>query len=71
MRTGVYEKRDLRLSFGMFDKLELLKLTHNIWNEEISKILCHAYSSGVINSNQLHQLTAMFDPTQQHKVGKL
>ena len=44
----------------------LLKLTHRIWNTEISRILCEAKQVGVINNDQLHELTARFDPTQVH-----
>jgi hypothetical protein len=46
----------------------LLWITHRIWNRRIAAILCRAYSEGVINSEQLHQLTAKFDPTQKHEV---
>jgi len=42
----------------------VLRLTHRIWNRRISRILCHAYNRGVINSEQLHELTSRFDPTQ-------
>jgi hypothetical protein len=40
------------------------KKTHRIWNKEISRLLCRAYSDRKINSEQLHNLTAMFDPTR-------
>lgn len=46
----------------------ILKATHRLWNRRISAILCRAYSDGTINSKQLHELTAMFDPTQSHSV---
>jgi hypothetical protein len=46
----------------------VLKLTHRIWNRRISSLLCRAYTNRVINSKQLHELTALFDPTQDHKV---
>lgn len=46
----------------------LLRLTHRIWNREISRALCIAYENHVINSSQLHVLTAMFDPTQKHNI---
>jgi hypothetical protein len=46
----------------------ILKLTHRLWNREISRILCRAYEDGVINSHQLHAMTAKFDPTQKHSV---
>lgn len=45
-----------------------LQLTHRIWNSRISAILCRAHQDGVISSNQLHELTAKFDPTQKHEV---
>ncbi len=46
----------------------ILKFTYRIWNREISRILCNAYSSDkIINSEQLHKLTAKFDPTQNKK----
>jgi hypothetical protein len=46
----------------------VLKMTHRLWNRRISSILCEACSRGKINSNQLHELTSMFDPTQNHLV---
>lgn len=46
----------------------ILKLTHRIWNRRISALLCRAYSNGIIDSYQLHNLTALFDPTQNHQV---
>lgn len=46
----------------------ILKLTHRIWNRRISAILCRAYDSRIINSEQLHILAAEFDPTQKHSV---
>lgn len=46
----------------------LLRLTHRIWNRRISAILCRAYGDRIINSEQLHELTAKFDPTQRHEV---
>lgn len=48
--------------------IQLLKLTHRIWNREISRILCLAYQEGLIDAEQLHELTADFDPTRSHKV---
>ncbi len=45
-----------------------LRLTHRLWNRQISRILCQAYSERVINSEQLHELLAKFDPTQKHEV---
>lgn len=49
-------------------KKMILKATHRLWNSRISALLCRAYSNGKINSQQLHDLTAMFDPTQKHQV---
>lgn len=49
-------------------KTILLKLTHRIWNQRISALLCRACDKGTINSRQLHELAAMFDPTQKHQV---
>lgn len=49
-------------------KKAILRLTHRLWNRQISRILCRAYSQGVVNSEQLHILTAAFDPTQRHEV---
>ena len=46
----------------------VLKRTHRIWNRRISSLLCRAYQRRVINSHQLHELTALFDPTQNHEV---
>jgi hypothetical protein len=39
-----------------------------MWNRQISRILCRAKADGVINSKQLHEMAAAFDPTQKHKV---
>jgi hypothetical protein len=39
-----------------------------MWNQKISALLCRAQSRGHITSQQLHTLTAMFDPTQKHEV---
>jgi hypothetical protein len=46
----------------------ILKLTHRMWNRRISALLCRAADKGTINSFQLHELAAMFDPTQKHQV---
>lgn len=46
----------------------ILWLTHKIWNREISRILCRARSEGLINAEQLCQLSAAVDPTQRHIV---
>ena len=51
----------------MLERL-VLRLTHRLWNRQISRILCRAREDGVINSDQLHALTAAFDPTQRHIV---
>ena len=54
----------------MKKKLEklILRLTHRLWNRQISRLLCQAYGDGKIDSKQLHSLAADFDPTQSHKV---
>jgi hypothetical protein len=46
----------------------ILKATHRIWNGRISSLLCHAYERRIINNKQMHELAAMFDPTQKHQV---
>lgn len=46
----------------------ILKLTHRMWNRQISRILCRAYEERIISSQQLHELAAAFDPTQRHIV---
>lgn len=46
----------------------ILKATHRLWNKRISILLCRACERNKINSHQLHELTAMFDPTQKHEV---
>lgn len=46
----------------------VLRLTHRLWNREISRILCRARGDGLISSQQLHELAAAFDPTQRHRV---
>lgn len=51
----------------MFQSL-LLRATHRLWNRQISRILCQAHTEGIVNSEQLHTLTAAFDPTQNHIV---
>lgn len=51
----------------MFEKL-ILKLTHRLWNRQISRILCRAKEEGIIDGEQLHTLTAAFDPAQRHIV---
>lgn len=52
------------------EKLEklILRLTHRLWNKHISRLICRAYADGKINSKQLHEILADFDPTQRHKV---
>lgn len=47
----------------------ILRRTHRLWNREISRILCDAYNSRIINSEQLHILASAFDPSQSHLVG--
>ena len=49
----------------MFRKL-ILRFTRRAWNREISRLLCRAYQRRWIDSKRLHQLAAMFDPTQPH-----
>lgn len=51
----------------MFTKI-ILRLTHRLWNIQITRILCELYYRGVINSIQLYVITSEFDPTQDHKV---
>lgn len=51
----------------MFERF-VLRLTHRLWNRQISRIICRAYNDRVINSAQLHILASAFDPTQKHKV---
>jgi hypothetical protein len=46
----------------------ILKLTHRTWNRQISRILCRACGERLITSEQLHILSAAFDPTQNHIV---
>ncbi len=46
----------------------ILRLTHRLWNRQISRILCRAYGANIINSRQMHILAAAFDPTQAHHV---
>lgn len=47
---------------------QMRKYTHRIWNREIARLLCRAYSNRVIDSEQLHELAAMFDPTNPKNV---
>jgi hypothetical protein len=49
-------------------KAKIRKATHRIWNEEIARILGKAYREGKIDSRQMHDLAARFDPTQTHDV---
>ena len=46
----------------------VLRITHRLWNRQISRILCRAMSDGLISSSQLHSLAPAFDPTQWHMV---
>lgn len=59
---------ECRKQFEELARKMVLKLTHRIWNKQISRILCRAYHGGVINSYQLHELASKFDPTQKHEV---
>jgi hypothetical protein len=45
-------------------KTLILKLTHRMWNREISRILCRAQGERLITSQQLHELAAAFDPSR-------
>jgi hypothetical protein len=50
----------------------ILRMTHRVWNREISRLLGRAYERRWIDSRQYHQLAAMFDPTQTHcEVGRV
>lgn len=42
------------------------------WTREINRILCRAYETNNINSAQLHELAAAFDPTQpeHYQIGR-
>ncbi len=46
----------------------ILKLTRRLWNREVVKILGRAYEKRIINSYQLHKLSALFDCTQNIKL---
>lgn len=46
------------------------RLTHKVWNRQISMVLTCAYGAGVINSEALHILASAFDPTQEHLINK-
>lgn len=49
----------------------IMKLTHRLWNREISRLLGREYQKGTIDSKQLHILLSRFDPTQSHcRVGR-
>ncbi len=54
----------MKSNFSWLDKM-ILRLTCRVWNRLISRQLCRHYNYGVINSRQLHILTADFDPTQK------
>jgi len=41
------------LTEGPYMKQLILKITHRMWNREISRILCRAYEKQIINSYQL------------------
>ena len=51
----------------MLERL-VLRLTHKLWNRQISRILCRAKEDGVISGEQMHDLASAFDPTQLHIV---
>lgn len=51
----------------MLERL-VLRLTHKLWNRQISRILCRAKEDGVIIGEQMHDLASAFDPTQRHIV---
>lgn len=51
----------------MLERL-VLRLTHRLWNRQISRILCRAKEDGVISGAQMHDLASAFDPTQLHIV---
>jgi hypothetical protein len=42
----------------------LVRWTYPIWKKPVGRILNHAYQKQIINSEQLHELAAMFDRTQ-------
>lgn len=46
----------------------ILRLTHRIWNREISRLLCRAKQERIISNEQLHVIASWFDQTQKHKV---
>ena len=46
----------------------ILMFTHRIWNRRIVELLNGAYMDKKISSHQWHELAALFDPTQDHKV---
>lgn len=48
----------------------ILRLTHKMWNREISRILSDACGGDdkIISHKQLYELHARFDPTQKHEV---
>ena len=48
----------------MINKI-LLRISHKIWNQRISSIICIAYEKGIITSEQLHLILSWFDPTQK------
>ena len=50
-----------------FEKI-VLKLTHRIWNKQISRLLRTAYHERIIDSKKMHILASWFDPTQSHRV---
>jgi hypothetical protein len=52
---------------GLFGRI-VLRLTHRLWNRQISRILGQAQQQNKISSAAMHTLAAKFDPTQRHEV---
>jgi hypothetical protein len=38
-----------------------VKFTRRFWNRQFKRHICRAYSNGVINSRQLHELAGAWD----------
>lgn len=47
-------------------KIIILRLTYDIWNPPISRIIRRMYEDGLINSRVLHEIHARIDKTQVH-----
>ena len=43
----------------------LIRWTYKIWHKPLCRIIGEAYSKGIINSYQMHELLARFDRTQK------